>query len=1090
MKKIYQKMGQAESKQKLEQITQSLTRIRKDVRTGKITANDIERVQGILQRFATEIDVNLSKKVRASDVYTAEQLIEITGKELDALKQEVNLDLASVSTNSFSRGSSKKSSKDKNESVKGIKEVVEEIRKQIRTGKLTDEECNRLQGSLAHYSQRLSYIAKKNNKQVVDAAQKLVSSVTAELITKQQGSRNSTLVRRSVASPPPKTDTPSIKPETPKLMTQNSKESYAGTLDDIEKKLNALKSDIKVAESNKDKNRLHFLAKSIQTLMANLQMVNVKNQILDEERKALLESNLVRYHQQIDKIKRRITEESDLKYLTELHKKEKKEKSLQDLDDIQKTFMAISANLNHQNYDSEKETFNLYKTKLNSIEEGDQEVSLKRAEVSDVMLNVENAFTRLEMEERLNQAEWKHCQYKIDLGQFADTPDSSGYQKHRQYLIQLRGYVSKILEISNKIDEKKKYVLYNIDNNIIALDHKAKENQDKLKGKSADEVVLRRSTAVKSNRQLAENLAATCRKSTNLEELKKILPVLDETKSTIEEKLGQKVQKDESEPQLVRVKATSSEPVINSVLPVRSQMEKIQKEVEALQAHVESSYYGKESQLYKDIKNQLGSYKAQITNLSRQSEDGGKFGENLLKYVDNVLLLLDSNMSSRKSTTEDVLIDIMSVSTRVNDLGSKIQGFNHTVKDCESIKSSLLEHQHYLRNLQISSSRSNLYKSRDDILRQIERYLTTLDNLKKNENDSSASEEEKRFNQNLRKLKEKVSRYSGTYKNVLYKSIENDLNKSLDKVDHVYKDTNIALKVKRDIENSKMILEQKSTKDQNYNSVKHDVRNPSGKELTEIRDNVESVKRELSQIRALSKEELDKLDARLTLSILALDNIKDDHSNKDRDKLYKDIHFYFAKIQELMSVSKPHSILLEDLKKEQLQQQQQAAETIATVESELEEVKPQILTFVGTETSQMFFRLDEVLVRGTLKLDELNLEQTSELYHLKVKLMREIHKYSDILDERIDQTEEMEKLEKEVKVMLMKIDSFNGYFGDPEYAYLDEQIISLKVSLGKLHVNQELVARREACIKEVDGCMKKLNDAAKTKSDGFAGTLV
>jgi hypothetical protein len=189
-------------------------------------------------------------------------------------------------------------------------------------------------------------------------------------------------------------------------------------------------------------------------------------------------------------------------------------------------------------------------------------------------------------------------------------------------------------------------------------------------------------------------------------------------------------------------------------------------------------------------------------------------------------------------------------------------------------------------------------------------------------------------------------------------------------------------------------------------------------------------------------------------------------------------------------VSKPHSILLEDLKKEQLQQQQQAAETIATVESELEEVKPQILTFVGTETSQMFFRLDEVLVRGTLKLDELNLEQTSELYHLKVKLMREIHKYSDILDERIDQTEEMEKLEKEVKVMLMKIDSFNGYFGDPEYAYLDEQIISLKVSLGKLHVNQELVARREACIKEVDGCMKKLNDAAKTKSDGFAGTLV
>ncbi|XP_044272809.1 synaptonemal complex protein 1-like [Tribolium madens] len=1046
------KMGQNESKVKLQQITDSLNRIRKDLRDGKITANDAERIQGYLNRYSSEIDLNLARKARASDIYTAEQLIEITSKELDALKQEVNLDQAAVPTNSFSRTSSKKYSKEKEKNVKSIIASIEQIRELIRDGQVAQQDFDKLQARLADYSQRLSYISKKSKKQEAETAQKLASSATAELFQLQE-QKNSDIVRASTTPPSQRS---SIK--RPKIANRNN----SGSLSDIETKLEALKSDVKVAETNKDKSRLHFLSKSVQTLMTDLQMVNVNNQIINEERKMLLEKNLIRLHQQIDRLKRQLNTESNINYLAELQQKEKKEKYLQDLDDIETSVLAISRNLSSVNFESEKETFNKYKTQLNSIEELSQEIGLKKRQVADVILNIENIFTRLQMEDRLNKAEFQHFETRIDLEKFADTSASDVYKKHRQFLEQLRDYVSKILDIGETVTEKKKYVLYNISNNIVALDKKASDNEEK------DEfVVLRKNT----------NLLSVCREVPATREMKEILA---EAKAIIEQKL-KLVQRDSSEAQLVTVKENFLQPVQNSQNSGRSQLKNIQKEVEALQLHIENSRYTRETQLYKDLKAKLNDYKSDVTNLSTQGDDGGRFAENLLKYIDNVLLLLENNLSSRKSTTEDILVDIMSVSTRVNDLGSKLQGFTNSIQNFDSIKSSLLEHQQYLRNLEISQNRSSLCKSRDDILQQIEGYLRKLEDLK-NTNPNCGTEEEKKFNQDLRKLKEKVNRYSGTYKNVLYNAIERDLDRHLTNVDKVFKDTSVALKVKRDIENSKMILEQKSNNDQNYTTMK-------GKELTEIRQNLENVKQELTKIQPLTKEELDQLDARLTLSILALDNIKDDHSS-ERDQLYKEIKFYFARIQELQLVPKPHSVLVEDLQQKQMEQQQLAARIIAEIENELEEVKPQILNFVGSETSQKFFQLDETLVNATMRLDELNLDQTSELHHLKVKLMRDIQKYSELLDERVRQAEEIEKYEKEVQVMLIKIDSFNGYFGDPEYTYLDEEIIRLKINLGKLRVNQDLVARKEECMREIDACMKKLDEAAKTRSDAFGGTLV
>ncbi|XP_008197522.2 rootletin [Tribolium castaneum] len=1018
-------MGQNESKLKLQQITDSLGRIRKDVRSGKITANEVEHFQAILHRYSDEIAANPGRKARTSGVYTAEQLIEITSKELDALKQEDQ-----GATNSLTRTSSKKYTKDKEKDVKSIIASVEQIRELVRNGQVQAQDFDSYQARLADYSHRLSFISKKSKKEEVNSAQKLASLATTELLQLQEEKND------KVATPPSQRST---------MRRKIANRHSPGNLEDIETKLEALKSDVKVAETNRDKTVLHFLSKSIQTLMTDLQMIKVQDDIITDERKLLLEKNLIRLNQQIDKLKRQLNTESNISYLAELQHKDKREKLLKDLDDIEKSVLAISRNLSSVNFESEKEIFNKYKAQLSTIEELSQEISLKKRQVSDVILNIENNFTRLEMEERLNQAEFKHFQTRIDLDNFTATSDSDLYKKKRQFLVQLLDHVAGIMNTG----DKKNYVLYNIENNIKALDWKVSQNDEKLnQDEEKDEFVV-----------LRPNLLKVCREIPARGEMSEILA---EARAIIEQKLQIIAG---ASAQLVTIKEDFLQPVQNT----RSVLEDVQKEVETLQLHIEGARYTRESQLYKDLKEKLEGCKERVRNLDPNADS-------LLKYIDNVSLLLENNLSSRKSTTEDILVDIMSVSTRVNDLGGKLQGVTNSL-DFDSIRSSLLEHQQYLRNLHISQNRSSLNKSREDILQQIEAYLRKLDELRVKID--RGSEEERRFNQSLRKVKEKVNRYSGTYRNVLYNAIERDLDKHLRDVDRVFKDSNLALKVRRDIENCKMILEQKSSKNNNVKRV----------ELAEVRQNVESVKEKLTKIQPLTEEELAQLDARLTLSLLALDNFKDDDSS-ERAQLYKEIKFYGARIQELKLVPKPHSVLVEDLQQKQLELQQLAARKIAQIENELAEVKPEIATFVGSETSPKFLALDEALVKATVRLDELGIEQTSELHHLKVKLMREIQELAEVLDERVKEAEEIEKYEKEVQVMLIKIDSFNGFFGDAEYTYLDEEIIRLKINLGKLRVNQDLVARKEECMREIDACMRKLDEAAKTRSDAFEGTLV
>jgi hypothetical protein len=187
--------------------------------------------------------------------------------------------------------------------------------------------------------------------------------------------------------------------------------------------------------------------------------------------------------------------------------------------------------------------------------------------------------------------------------------------------------------------------------------------------------------------------------------------------------------RDNAQIELVTVREDFVDAPITSPL-VRNKMEKIREEVQNLQRAIAASEYSKESDMYDDFCKILNDYKAELEDLPQGNPEYDQLCSDVLKQIDNVLIFVDHNVAGRRSTTGDTLVDIMSISTSVNELGSQMQSLNGTRADYDSIEIKLLEFLYYLNRIQIPLSRSNVCKFRDHVVKQIESLLTKLTKLK------------------------------------------------------------------------------------------------------------------------------------------------------------------------------------------------------------------------------------------------------------------------------------------------------------------------------------------------------------------------
>lgn len=356
-----------------------------------------------------------------------------------------------------------------------------------------------------------------------------------------------------------------------------------------------------------------------------------------------------------------------------------KAKSMLTLANIEKDIKTISNNLTKPSFETEKEMISDYKKRLSLIDDVDHDIGVKKTQLLGAMNSVENVLSEKEIEEKLKQAEEKH----YELGFFENE------------ILKLRSEVAEIAEVSDKIKKRKDYLLYNIENNLLALEVKNKTGL-------LNDVIVAYNNFEKIN-------LSDC----NSDELSGIYNKLSSLQIKIEKKLNLLRNQEE-----IEVEVNNE---IYEVSPHRDKLKEIENCVKNIQTQIQNFSYSKDSNTYINSFQLLQQYKAEAISLSEKDKNHSE----VLDFIDKVLVLLDKNIS-RNSTTGNALLDVMSIKTNVDKLGTKIKNPNNTSEDYNLIKSELLECLEDLKRLELPHTRSKVCEVRDFLFMQIENYLSYL----------------------------------------------------------------------------------------------------------------------------------------------------------------------------------------------------------------------------------------------------------------------------------------------------------------------------------------------------------------------------
>ncbi|XP_044272813.1 uncharacterized protein LOC123016465 [Tribolium madens] len=374
-----------------------------------------------------------------------------------------------------------------------------------------------------------------------------------------------------------------------------------------------------------------------------------------------------------------------------------KAKSMQTLADIEKNIKTIGDNLVNQNFELDKKVISNYKKRMSFIDDVDDEIGVRKTELLDVMSCVENVLSEKEIEEELKQAEEKHYLTRHDLSD-------------KNFLTQLKNEVEEITEVSEKVKKRKEYLLYNIDNSILALQNKDKQDSSATNSQLVTDVV-------ESYNNFEDLFSPNC----NLDELESVFDQLSAMRMRLDQRLKVLENQIKIEKDVDKIPVKESEVHGPTVI---EKLNKIKETIENIQTQISRLSYSENSHIYKNFHKVLKKYKTEVNELS--NDENLILSTSVSKLIDDVLVILDKNVSTRNSTSGDVFVDIMSIGASVDKLRAQIQISSNTREDHDLIRNDLLGHLQYLKKLEIPPARTNVCQFRDYLIIQIDSYLSYL----------------------------------------------------------------------------------------------------------------------------------------------------------------------------------------------------------------------------------------------------------------------------------------------------------------------------------------------------------------------------
>lgn len=167
---------------------------------------------------------------------------------------------------------------------------------------------------------------------------------------------------------------------------------------------------------------------------------------------------------------------------------------------------------------------------------------------------------------------------------------------------------------------------------------------------------------------------------------------------------------------------------------------------------------------------------------------------------------------------------------------------------------------------------------------------------------------------------------------------------------------------------------------------------------------------------------------------------------------------------------------LEDLKHNQAQLLEKAA--IENVKQNIKTIAPQIHSFIGFNSSNEYYKLNETIIKSSLALDQILVNQ-GELHLSRIKLLKELHTLRTVLEERTKQAEQLFEIEKALNEISDILEHNVGNYSRNSIAGRTEEIGK---KLAKMQLVDDLVPRQEACAKRVIMLQQQMSKSSSSAS--------
>lgn len=893
--------------------------------------------------------------------------------------------------------------------------------------------------------------------------------------------------------------------------------SSVPTLRDIEAKVEEMRSSVATAIANKDANLLRVYKKTLTVLAADLELIHVEKGTPAEKRKESVDKKVIALFQKVSKtinmMKKDDTQQNQAKHA-------KKRSAMGELVDIE---LKLAENESLLDKMMKQQSSADFATIRNNIVENNQRLAkvdivdnevkqrvvLLSQKLTEAVKNLDQIMAKREFDSKFAKSINHYERVMKNFNPKTNTRDTF------DNLQSLRNSLENLEEINEATKHRKRELLTNINTSINKISELVPSEDEKIVEEIVEDNVILRKKVKSMDKEhtvidqfiaywnnVKNNFNVNSYSHLSLLRIDAVLEEMQESIQDIRIEIAHKC--DLNMPTNLVRKRSQSVPKLNNARNSYGST----KSVDQLIKTKARMYNLPEPQIQNRRFSKIEEIKMQVYYIKEKMEEGNDNKEilktkleqlrtNLQDYKNDPNQAVSNNANLVSNEIIELLHQIVleEYQGKYERLSKRVETFDgkKTDKEYDDLKYALIDLNRSLQEFNIPIQYEHLKEQKNDLESQISQ---TLDALLSKDSHSKFIEDDytTELRSKLEVLSEKVKRFSGTYKGVLYNKLERELNKLLLDAGEKVKNKIWAEEIVKETERLLRILEQRSSVAQSFRANKlPESRSEEQQNMTKIKRDLLNIKREIDRTPDSKVEQFIGFQSRLDLVNFELSQI----NTRSNENLAKEKEIYVNETETLKNVVdakvalsqqpavhwpdtfqiEPQTYPKTDINKE-----------IEQFESAFSTIKQKITVTSYEEGAIKFAALaDEI---NTLKenLEHYKFIRGTDLHQRQSTLLNDMQYYCDALRKEANDIKHVQNIESTSHHLQSLVEQKR------DVDSVKKQLQSLKKEVQQHNFSSDnllLIKRQSVVQKNIDDMQSKLNelDANQQKVEEFVTNI-